>query len=89
MRRTHAIRLSALCLSLALTAAVGGCASHQAAQHASMGVMGAPATLSLGAGDTLGRAVYVNDLILAAAALDKTTTFTNVDEDAAQLLMDK
>jgi hypothetical protein len=53
-----------------------------------MGVMGAPATLSLGAGDTLGRAVYVNDLILAAAALDKSTTFTNVDEDAAQLLMD-
>jgi hypothetical protein len=53
-----------------------------------MGVLGTPATLGLGAGDTLGRAVYVNDLILAAAALDKTTTFTNVDEDAAQLLAD-
>ena len=85
MRRTHATCLTAL---LVLTAAVGGCSSHQPAQHASMGVMGTPATLSLGAGDTLGRAVYVNDLILAAAALDKTTTFTNVDEDAAQLLLD-
>ncbi len=86
MRRTYA-RLSALCLSLVLTAVVGGCSSHQT-PHASMGVMATPATLSLGAGDTLGRAVYVNDLILAAATLDKTTTFTNVDEDAAQLLMD-
>lgn len=87
MRHTHAPCARLIALSLVLTAAVSGCASRQPA-HASMGVLGTPATLGLGAGDTLGRAVYVNDLILAAAALDKTTTFTNVDEDAAQLLAD-
>jgi hypothetical protein len=55
-----------------------------------MGDLGdAPAVLSLGAGDSLGRAVYVNDLILAAAALDKSTTFTNVDVGAPELLMDR
>jgi hypothetical protein len=54
-----------------------------------MGDLGAqPQALSLGAGDSLGRAVYVNDLILAAAALDKGTTYTNVDVGSDQLLMD-
>lgn len=55
-----------------------------------MGVLGdPPALLSLGAGDALGRAVYVNDLILAAAALDKSTTYTNVDQGASELLVDQ
>jgi hypothetical protein len=55
-----------------------------------MGVMGdEPSVLSLGAGDALGRAVYVNDLILAAAALDKSTTYTNVDEGLSELLVDR
>jgi hypothetical protein len=84
MRRT-------LCLSaVVLTTALTGCASHQAAPQASMGDLGTPASLlSLGAGDSLGRAVYVNDLILAAAALDKSTTYTNVDQGAAELLVDR
>lgn len=69
---------------------LGGCASRQASQGAAMGVLGdAPALLSLGAGDALGRAVYVNDLILAAAALDKSTTYTNVDQGASELLVDQ
>ena len=66
-----------------------GCASRQTSPGA-MGVMGdEPATLSLGAGDALGRAVYVNDLVLAAAALDKSTTYTNVDQGSSELLVDQ
>ena len=54
-----------------------------------MGDLGTqPEALSLGAGDSLGRAVYVNDLILAAAALDKSTTYTNVDVGSSEPLMD-
>jgi hypothetical protein len=71
---------------------LGGCASRQAS-HGAMGIMSdeptAPTPLSLGAGDALGRAVYVNDLILAAAALDKSTTYTNVDQGSSELLVDQ
>ena len=87
MRRTTLCRLAPAIL---LTTLAAGCASHRTAPSASMGDLGdAPAVLSLGAGDSLGRAVYVNDLILAAAALDKSTTFTNVDVGAPELLMDR
>ena len=75
--------LTAICLV--------GCSSAKP-RSASMGDLGGPAngaaSLSLGAGDSLGRSVYVNDLILAAAALDNGTTFTNVDEGQNQLLLD-
>ena len=84
MRR---LTLTAACLT---AACLTGCAtSHPAPASGSMGEMGAaPQALSLGAGDSLGRAVYVNDLILAAAALDKSTTFTNVDVGSSEPLMD-
>jgi hypothetical protein len=85
MSRTLICTISAALLTLV----AGGCASQQAAPTASMGDLGnAPAVISLGAGDSLGHAVYVNDLILAAAALDKSTTFTNVDAGATELLVD-
>jgi hypothetical protein len=85
MRRT-------LCCTVlsALAISTMGCASHRSAAPAAMGDLGQPAApLSLGAGDTLGRAIYVNDLILAAAALDKSTTFTNVDVGTSELLTDR
>ena len=77
-------------LAACLTAAcLTGCANHARHDNASMGMLGdQPQPLSLGAGDSLGRAVYVNDLILAAAALDKGTTFTNVDNGDSELLVD-
>ena len=77
--------------ALMLTCVLGACTSEKArTTDASMGALGeAPEVLSLGAGDSLGRAVYVNDLILAAAALDKSTTFTNVDQGSSELLVDR
>jgi hypothetical protein len=62
-----------------LAAVLGGCsASHS--RQASMGMVGQDnKVLSLAAGDTLGRAVYVNDMILAAAKIDAETAYTNVD----------
>lgn len=68
---------------------LGGCAFRQGAPAAMGVVADEPAALSLGAGDALGHAVYVNDLILAAAALDKSTTYTNVDEGSSELLVDR
>jgi hypothetical protein len=88
MRRST---LSCSAFAILLTCALGGCATHQAAQPvAAMGDLGPqPAVLSLGAGDSLGRAVYVNDLIIAAAELDKSTTYTNVDQGMTEILMDR
>lgn len=60
---------------LVLAAAACGplTACNSARPAASMGLMRADApVLTLGAGDTLGRAVYVNDLIIAARELTST-----------------
>jgi hypothetical protein len=80
MRRTAA----ALSLSaLALTA----CATRPQPQG-SMGALSPQAPIvSLGAGDALGKAVYVNDLILAATTLDTSTTYTNVDAGTTERLV--
>lgn len=78
-------------LSGAALIAVGltGCSSAPREQ-ASMGmVSGDSRVLSLAAGDSLGRAVYVNDLILAAAAIERDAVFTNVDEGAVEVLGDR
>src|SRR4051812_42685551 len=74
-----------LCTAAFLALTLGGCASHR--NHASMGMVGPDAkVLSLAAGDSLGRAVYVNDMILAAAKIDSDTAFTNVDSTPADAL---
>jgi hypothetical protein len=66
--------------------AITGCSSASKPQ-ASMGmVSGNPQVLSLAAGDSLGRAVYVNDLILAAAAIERDAVYTNVDQGAVEAL---
>ena len=84
MNRRNAI----VCSAAALTLVLGGCSSYRP-QQASMGMLGSNNTvLSLGAGDTLGRAVYVNDMILAAAKLDGDTTYTNVDQGAVETMSD-
>jgi|GEM_PF-3396176 len=58
---------------------LGGCSTNHSRQ-ASMGMVGQDnRVLSLAAGDTLGRAVYVNDMILAAAKIDAGEVYTNVD----------
>src|SRR4051812_2638630 len=69
MSRNNLLRVT--CTLLASAALVGCSSTHTAPASASFGDLGnqPPASISLGAGDTLGRAVYVNDLILAAAAL--------------------
>lgn len=62
---------------------VGAALTACSTQHvpASMGMVSPQGdVLSLGAGDSLGRAVYVNDLILAAAALRNEATFTTAEE---------
>lgn len=80
-RRTLMISAAAV-LGLCLT----GCSSTP--RHpASMGMVSPqPKVLSLAAGDSLGRAVYVNDMILAAAQIERDSAFTNVDEGAASRL---
>lgn len=72
-------RTTLLCTAAALCVILGGCSSGRN-HRASMGMVGPDArVLSLAAGDSLGRAVYVNDTILAAAKLDTDSTYTNVD----------
>jgi hypothetical protein len=77
-----------LLLSTAALVAVciTGCSSGKK-QQASMGmVSGSPQVLSLAAGDSLGRAVYVNDLILAAAAIERDAVYTNVEQGTIEAL---
>ncbi|HYE61889.1 MAG TPA: hypothetical protein VD997_07820 [Phycisphaerales bacterium] len=72
-------RRTILCTAAVLTVVLGGCSSGRN-NRASMGMVGPnDRVLSLAAGDSLGRAVYVNDVILAAAKVDTSSTFTNVD----------
>lgn len=47
-----------------LAGTLGGCAS-MVDRSASMGLMSGPAPLTLGAGDTLGAEIYINDRVLA------------------------
>jgi hypothetical protein len=75
--------------SLFAVAAVCLTGCQSARKPASMGmVSGDGQVLSLGAGDALGRAVYVNDMILAAAKIDHSTTYTNIDMGASEVLFD-
>lgn len=66
---------------LALALAAGGCAS-KSRTTASMGMMKPEAgvLLSLGAGDALGRRVYLNDLVIAARELQGDVAFTAAPE---------
>ncbi len=77
MARRVLMGLTFAAVALSLTACG---TSHTAAHPTNMGMMSPEGqVLTLGAGDSLGRAVYVNDLILAAAAYEPTTAYTNVD----------
>lgn len=61
--------------------ALGGCGADRGATRASMGVMRPDAAvLTLGAGDALGRSVYVNDLIIAAREVQGDVAITSVPE---------
>jgi hypothetical protein len=72
-------RMMLVCGAALIAVGLTGCSSTSK-QQASMGmVSGDSKVLSLAAGDSLGRAVYVNDLILAAAAIERDAVFTNVD----------
>lgn len=73
-RGSVAILISAACLALC-----AGC-NRAGRSPASMGALSPqPETLSLGAGDSLGRVIYVNDLILAARALNADEMLTAAD----------
>jgi len=73
-RGSVAVMITAACLALC-----AGC-NRAGRSPASMGVLSPqPQTLSLGAGDSLGRVIYVNDLILAARALNPDEMLTAAD----------
>jgi hypothetical protein len=77
-----------LCTAAALPVILGGCSSAPRHQ-ASMGMLAQDSkVLSLAAGDSLGRAVYVNDIILAAGKIESDTTYTNVDSGTADVMAD-
>lgn len=66
-------------------AGLSGCKSAQTAQsvpgNASLGMMRSqPAVVSLGAGDSLGRRVYLNDLVIAARFIPMDVAVTSVGE---------
>ena len=83
MNRRQAVVTTAAVLAVVL----GGCSSSR--QRASMGMVSPDnKVLSLAAGDSLGRAVYVNDMILAAAKIDADTAYTNVDQGSVEVLTD-
>lgn len=63
----------------ALACLMTGCGRHQHTA-ASMGMVRADGVVSLGAGDALGRAIYVNDLILAARNVPSDLVVTAVTE---------
>lgn len=67
---------SGACFALLLL--VGGCAKSRPV--ASMGVLRAqPAPMTLGAGDALGKAVYVNDLLIAARYIPDDLALANLE----------
>lgn len=73
-RGSTAVMITAACLVLC-----AGC-NRAGRSTASMGALSPQApTLTLGAGDSLGRVIYVNDLILAARALNADEMLTAVD----------
>ncbi|CAG0989884.1 hypothetical protein PHYC_02229 [Phycisphaerales bacterium] len=70
----------ALIVMVAAAGMLTGCASAKRAQ-ASPGLLRADApVLSLGAGDSLGQRVYLNDLIIAARATNTEVAVTAVPE---------
>lgn len=73
-RGSAAVIISAACLVLC-----AGC-NRAGRSAASMGALSPQThTLTLGAGDSLGRVIYVNDLILAARALNADEMLTAAD----------
>jgi hypothetical protein len=81
-------RTSLLCTLAALSVILGGCNATPRHQ-ASMGMVSQDSkVLTLAAGDSLGRAVHVNDLILAAAKIDSDAMYTNVDLGTIDTLSD-
>ncbi len=85
MKRQTLLLATAALVAVSIT----GCGSSPR-QQASMGmVSGTPQVLSLAAGDSLGRAVYVNDLILAAAAIERDAVFTNVEQGTIEALTER
>jgi hypothetical protein len=68
------------CLVLLAAAALAGGCAHRPG-HASMAAFRAePPVLSLGSGDALGRAVYMNDLVIAARDLPSEIVLTGVPD---------
>ncbi|MCC6950646.1 MAG: hypothetical protein IT433_04285 [Phycisphaerales bacterium] len=73
-RGSVAVMIAAACLALC-----AGC-NRSGRSPASMCALSVqPQTLTLGAGDSLGRVIYVNDLILAARALNADEMLTAAD----------
>ena len=85
MNRRALTASSAVILGLCLT----GCSSSRqaASPSANMGMGGSNKVLTLAAGDSLGRAVYVNDMIIAANAIEQNATYTNVEIGATEMLI--
>jgi len=74
---------------LAGLAGLSGCNTGRSTANASMGVMRPDApVLTLGAGDALGRSVYVNDMIIAAREGASDVAITAVPETGAVGLND-
>ncbi len=77
MRRT----ISCVGAAILGVGALAGCHAARPAPAASMGVFSAtPAPIVLGAGDALGHAVYVNDVILALSRTHDESRVTAVDD---------
>ena len=74
-------RLIGSCVGLtAVCGLLGGCAAPTN-HYVGMSDLGEPRVITtLGAGDSLGRAVYVNDLILASGGHPSGPAFTDADE---------
>lgn len=74
IRGSVAVVIAAACLVLC-----SGC-NRAGKPAASMGVLRPqPEILTLGAGDSLGRVIYVNDLVLAARTLNADEMLTAAD----------
>lgn len=68
---------------------LGGCNASRGNARVSLGVMRPDAAvLTLGAGDALGRSVYVNDLIIAAREMQGDVAITHVPETGSMGLND-
>ena len=75
-------RFASIASSVLAAAALAGCSSIPAQQTA-LSAAPAEGRLSLAAGDALGRSIYVNDVVLAAAAAQRNSAYATGAEPVA------